>query len=497
MTVRRLICRRIADGVHDSLFAGRVTVENHLITQVEKGEFAPENTFDQVLEENFILAPAFIDAHGHSDISLFAMPDATGKCAQGIAAEISGNCGLSPFPLTDRNRAHLQELYRQYQTDLTWSDFNSYMESLLNRRAQLELYPLVGHNTLRAAVAGYERKNLTSDELSVMQQMLDRELQSGALGLSLGLLYVPGCFSSFEEITALLQVVARHNKICTVHLKSEGNDLENALTDTLAAARAAGLRKLHLSHLKTAGSGNFHKLPLLLDALATPDLRVTGDCYCYDASMTQLSVILPQPFDQYDDVTLCDRLHDEKCFAAALNKLRAERTGDYFSRVRIISAAGQFRDCRGKLLSDCAVQYNVPAAELCLQIIRAGAAEATAAFHTLSRTNMEIIAAHPATVPGSDESTRDLSGKFGSSHPRGFGNHAEYFNLRRQQGIEIGAIIREMSAQVADIFGLTHIGRIAVNCRAVLVKLDPDQYCACNSFVNPHIPAAGAQIIRL
>lgn len=231
MSFHRLIARRIADGVGEQLFPGRITVENAVITKIERGDFAPELACDCFYDEQYIAAPGFIDAHGHSDISLLAMPEAQGKCAQGIAFEISGNCGLSPFPLTDRNRQHLQELYRQYHIELDWSDLTSYQQRLRRQTGNLELLPLVGHNTLRAAVAGYEKKQLSAGEKAAMQTLLEQALQQGALGLSSGLLYTPGCFADRSEIIDLLKIVARYNKIYTVHLRSEGNDLAAALSE--------------------------------------------------------------------------------------------------------------------------------------------------------------------------------------------------------------------------------------------------------------------------
>ena len=122
MSVRRIVARRIADGSGGDLFSGRITADNGMIVKIERGSFSPAAD-DIFADENEVVAPAFIDAHGHSDISLLAMPEAEGKTAQGIGCEISGNCGLSPFPLTEHNRSHLQELYFRYGIKLDWTDF--------------------------------------------------------------------------------------------------------------------------------------------------------------------------------------------------------------------------------------------------------------------------------------------------------------------------------------------------------------------------------------
>ena len=497
MTVHHLLCRQIADGITHEIYPGRISVVDGVIRQIERGIFAAGSDQEYFFDENILIAPAFIDAHGHSDISLMAMPQAAGKTAQGIGYEISGNCGLSPFPLSAHNRQHLTDLYKQYRIDPDWSDLTTYRQTLARYQPAMQLLPLVGHNTLRACVNGYEKRDLAPGKLQTMQRLLDRELSAGALGLSFGLLYVPGCFAAMEEITALMQIVARHDRIVTVHLRSEGDDLAGAVDEMLFAARAAGLRKLHISHLKTAGLHNHHKLHILEDLLQCPDLRVSGDIYCYDASMTQLSVIMPAPFDKLDDVTLMKKLQDENFFLHQLEPVRRSRPAEYWQRVRLLSLPEEYRELSGLLLPEAAAQRHLSSEELFLQILRVGAPMATAAFHTLSSENMQKLAALDNVVPGSDESARDLQCDFGSSHPRGFGNHAEYFALRRKQGAADWQIIAEMSRKIADIFALGSIGRIAPGCRAAFAVIDKEKYASRATYRQPHQLATGAKLLVL
>jgi len=490
MMPHTLFARQIYDGTGDPPFPGAVTVAAGVIREVRRLEAdAPE--LRHIAPDAPVLAPGFIDSHGHSDLSIFAMPDAEGKCAQGITTEIAGNCGLSAFPLTERNRAHLEELYQIYRTPLEWHDFASYRAALARRNAQLDVIPLVGHNTLRAAVAGYETRRLSSAQLETMTELLGAELAAGAPGLSAGLLYVPGCFADRTELVALLKVVARYDRIFTIHLRSEGDRLEEALTETLAAARAAKLTKLHLSHLKTAHVRNFGKIDRILAALSTPGMRVTGDVYPYTAAMTQCGVILPSPYDEMSDTELTRRLADEKNFQTALNALRAERTPDYWQRVMIVNGAPEFQDCAGIMLPEAAERRKLPPEELFLRIVQKDAATAAGAFHTLSRDNMLALAGHPGVVPGSDESARSRTRQYGSSHPRGFGTMPEYFQLLRDQKMRMEEIIARMTGRPAAIFGLRDRGRIAPGLRADLMWLDPERFRARATYRDAHRLAEG------
>ena len=102
----------VVDGTGAPPFPGWVLIEDERIQAVSRMPLNMENA-RFVNAGGRILAPGFIDAHAHSDLSLIAEPEAEGKISQGITSEISGNCGLSAFPiLTPEVRAHLEKLYR-------------------------------------------------------------------------------------------------------------------------------------------------------------------------------------------------------------------------------------------------------------------------------------------------------------------------------------------------------------------------------------------------
>ena len=190
-----------------------VLIENDRIIAVEKDIYGSSAADREYSFKDEIIAPGFIDAHGHSDLSALAAPACDSKGVQGITAEICGNCGLSPFPVTDNNRDHLEELYRNYGIPLNWHDHTSYMEEIRRNPISLRLIALCGHNTLRAAVAGYEKKELSGKDIDEMCRFLQEQLSGGAAGLSSGLLYVPGCFAEPDELLTLMRVVARNNKV--------------------------------------------------------------------------------------------------------------------------------------------------------------------------------------------------------------------------------------------------------------------------------------------
>ena len=55
-----------------------------------------------------IVAPGFIDVHGHDDLMFVEKPDLAWKTSQGITSVVVGNCGISgapaPLPAITRRR---------------------------------------------------------------------------------------------------------------------------------------------------------------------------------------------------------------------------------------------------------------------------------------------------------------------------------------------------------------------------------------------------------
>ncbi|MFA7230359.1 MAG: amidohydrolase family protein [Victivallaceae bacterium] len=474
-----------------------VLIEHGIIIAVGKNlpESAADNFFDAGGQ---VLTPGFIDAHSHSDMSILAAPEATGKISQGITTEIVGNCGLSVFPISSHNREHLEELYRNYNEKITWENFDGYLTELRRRKPTVNIFSLCGHNTLRAALGGYENQKLSASKLSKMQRLLTETFQMGAVGLSSGLLYVPGKFSTNDELIALLKTVAAKNHVYATHLRSEGQRLTESLEETFDLAISAGLKKVHISHLKTSGRNNWYKLPTvfsLFEQAKTDGLTVTADRYPYTESMTQLSVILPAPYDAFDDIALEKFLSTPEHFkqiTAALAELPTER----WQTVRLVSTkTSGMEKFNGEIFCDIAVQLNTTAPELCAKILAEDAAGAMAAFLGMSEENMKRIIKAPFTACGTDESARPVDYSIGRSHPRGFGSFPRFINFLLRENLALEEIIHKITLLPAQIFGLNSRGLIAPGYAADLALFNLDKLSDCSTFASPHVPASGISAV--
>ena len=462
-----------------------VLIENDRIIAVEtdiSGTSAADKIFTFKKE---IISPGFIDAHGHSDLSAPAAPECFSKISQGITSEICGNCGLSAFPVTPANREHLEALYANYGVPLDWADFPGYMKRCTEYAPELRLFPLCGHNTLRAAVSGYEEKRISSKECDRMCRMLADQLDAGAVGLSSGLLYVPGCFAEADEILALMGVLAIKNKPFTTHLRSEGDRLLESLEEIFELACRAGVHKVQISHLKTAGSDNFGKLDrafALIGQYRSGGLDIRFDRYPYIESQTMLSVVLGKEYSGYGDGEISALFNDPEERRRAVDHLHSIRNEQYWKTRRLAgTGVSGYRKYQGMFFAD------IPGdpAENVVDILYRSAPDSMVASANMSERNMLEIISHEQCVFGSDGNALPPDDRFGQPHPRSFGGAPRFARLLLDRGIAIPEVCARLSGNAAEFFGLPGVGSVTAGNFADLTVFDPDVIDSAADFRDP------------
>ncbi len=481
----------VIDGTGRKPSGHDVAVKNGKITAV--GEKLPSTGIRTIDADGLILSPGFIDTHGHSDVSVIAAPESTGKISQGVTTEISGNCGLSVFPVTRHNREHLQELYKNYNVKISWKDADDYSELIDKVQPAINLSSLCGHNTLRAAVMGYGDLKPSLRDLSNMKTLLGISLTNGAVGLSSGFFYIPGKFSEKKEIVLLLEELSRTNKPYTTHLRSEASLLLESIDEALDAVMKSGQKKLHISHLKTAGRDNWHKIDAVFQRISQAHhngIHLTADRYPYTESMTQLSSYLPDPYDSMDDVKLHGHLQDPAKFAVFVEALR-QLPEERWKTLRLISTTAKFAEKGfGKTFADFAMESGMKPWDICASVLKYDTAGSTAASAGMSEENMRRILEQDYVSCGSDETARPLGYSLGRSHPRGFGSFPRFINILRKN-MSLEKVIRKITSLPADIFNLHDRGRIVADHAADLVLFNPDKLEDTANFADPHSLSKG------
>ena len=213
---------KIVDGTGNPWYSADIGVKDGCITKI--GMLNIEDGEKIINAEGFTASPGYIDVHTHADRKIISKPDALNYLRQGVTTLVGGNCGSSIFPL--------EELFRKIEEQGTAVNFAS----------------LCGHNTIRKIVLGEDDRKPEADELFKMKDLVRQDMQAGALGLSTGLIYVPGCYAETEEIIELTKEIKPFGGIYVTHMRSEGKKIEYAVKEALTIGSKAGVR-VEISHI--------------------------------------------------------------------------------------------------------------------------------------------------------------------------------------------------------------------------------------------------------
>ena len=217
----------IVDGTRRKPYRASLCIQDGRIARIAQ-ESIPAGQARRVLDASGLaVAPGFIDIHSHSDACPLVDYQPESKLCQGVTTEIVGNCGTSILPNTPERLAANQEYFFS-ELELPVGDLQltglyhleDYQKAVEAHGCSANYGLLVGHGTLRAAVMGFDDRDPAPEELEAMKDLLARELEAGAFGMSLGLIYPPSAYGREEELTALARVLREHDALLTVHMRN-------------------------------------------------------------------------------------------------------------------------------------------------------------------------------------------------------------------------------------------------------------------------------------
>lgn len=193
----KFINAKIVDGTGNPWFRGEIGVKDGKIVSVSKN--LEGESLHVIDAKHQIVCPGFIDVHTHDDLAVISNPDHEPKLFQGVTSEVLANCGFGCAPVNKLTRKQLLQyispVLGTYSREWGWKSFKEYVSVLSERSTSMNLVSQVAHGAVRIAVMGFESRPATSQEIEEMKALVEEAMQAGAIGLSLGLLYAPGCYA--------------------------------------------------------------------------------------------------------------------------------------------------------------------------------------------------------------------------------------------------------------------------------------------------------------
>jgi N-acyl-D-amino-acid deacylase len=480
----------IVDGTGARPFVGSVAVAGDRIAWIGRTGMSVPDTGRTIPAAGLAIAPGFIDVHNHSDCSPFVDPAMASAIRQGTTTVVVGNCGSSPWPLAGwADSVWMASAALEDHPPPDWRSFADYLDAVDAAGPATNVAALVGHGAVRRQVLGDERRTPDASELNRMRSLVAEAIDGGAVGLSTGLVYVPGSYSTTDEIVALAREVAARGGIYTSHIRGEHRALFVAIAEAIAIGDRAGL-PAHVSHLKCESSFVWGRAGDALGAIHAAE-DVTADQYPYEAWNSSLASLLPV----WAPVQDLDRLATEDRSGLAAAVFDASVDGIGWNRI-VIVATGE-AVWNGRDVADIANDMGIESFEAFLRLLHDDP-DTSCIGHAMDPGDVRTILSDPEVFVASDGAAISPDGPAGGLpvHPREYGTFPRALALARDEHLlPLEAVVRKMTSLPADRFGLGDRGRIKEGAFADLVIFDPDRVRDGATYRDPHVYPDGIELV--
>ncbi len=467
---------KIMDGTGNSWYYADIAVKDGKIVSIKKNMVGTAaKTIDA---SGLIVAPGFIDVHTHIEGDELQTPTADNFIYDGVTTVIAGNCGASRV------------------------DIGKYLSWIDSVKLSVNVASLIGHNDVRKAVMGRANRDATAAELLQMEALVEMAMKDGAVGLSTGLIYIPGTYTKTPEIISLAKVAAKYNAVYATHMRDEADSVIQAIEEALAIGRGANI-SVEISHFKVGGQQNWgksNKTLALVMAARKEGLDVTIDQYPYTASSTSLSTLLPDEIlaDGQDSIVArLGRTDIQKQVTAYITQKAKNRKLKHLGYAVVANYRAD-TTLNGKSIEAINLlkgrKHNIKEeAKTVMEMMIQGGAGMV--FHGMSEKDVKQIMQYPFNMFASDASIRAFG--IGVPHPRGYGTNARVLGkyVREEKVISLEEAIRRMTSLPAQKFQLKKIGLLKEDMQADIVLFNETEVADRSTFEKPHQYSTGFKYV--
>jgi N-acyl-D-amino-acid deacylase len=491
----------VYDGSGGPPFTGDVAIQGERIAYV--GPRAPLPARERVDAHGKAVAPGFINMLAHPEASLLIDGRALSDLRQGVTLEVLGEDSRGPLT------PHMKELDLQRQGDIhytiDWTTLGEYLHRLEQRGIAPNVASYVGAGTVRTYVLGERDVQPTAEQLVQMRTLVHQAMEEGAVGVTTALIYSPNQYARTAELIALATESARCGGIYSVHMRSEGDRLLEAVQETVDIARASG-GPAEIYHLKVAGRRNWDKLDALIAAVEkarAAGARITADMYVYTAGATGLDAAMPPWVQDGGLEAWIGRLRDPQVRARVIADMRDPAP----AWENLYGAAGaggtlllafknpQLKPLTGKTLAEVARQRGVSPEDAAIDLVIEDGSRVGVAYFLMSEDNIRREVALPWVSFDSDEQAPAPEGVFLKSnpHPRAYGNFARVLAryVREEKALSLPQAIHKLAALPAATLSLADRGQLKSGYFADVVVFDPATIQDHATYEHPHRLATG------
>ncbi len=506
----------IIDGTGTPSFKGDIGINTDTIAAIGNLKYAGGNL--EVDVNGLVVAPGFINMLSWATESLIADGKSQSDIRQGVTLEVMGE-GESMGPVNEEIRSEMIKLQGDIKYDIEWTSLGEYLEYLEKKGISTNVGSFLGASTVREYVLGWENRAPSPSELDSMKTIVRGAMEEGAFGISSTLLYVPGSFASTDELIELCKEVKKFDGLYISHLRSEGDNILEALDELFEIAREANIRA-EIYHLKQAGKdnwGKYEKAISSIDSARNIRLEITANMYNYTAAATGLDAAMPPWVQEGGIQEWINRLQDPQIRERVIKEMTIPSddwenwyllAGSADNLIFLAFKNDSLKYLTGKTLAYIAEMREKSPEETAIDLVMQDGSRVLSAYFLMSEENVRKQIALPWVSFGSDEWSAAPEGIFmkSSSHPRAYGNFARLLGkyVREEKLISLEEAIRKLTSLPASNLKIKRRGLLKEGYYADIVIFDPDEIQDHATYEIPeqyatgmiHVFVNGTQVIN-
>lgn len=457
-------------GDRTAPFKGHIGIKDDKIVYVGTDQQAVHGK--EVIDvTGYVISPGFIDPHTHAngDLNDSLRNSNENYLLQGVTTVFVGNDGRS-------------------NTDLI-GQFALWENQGIGTNAAT----YVGHSTVRRQVMGMRDAVASTEELQNMAQLVHRDMDAGAIGLSSGLYYPPASYSNTEEVIALATVVAEYGGVYDVHLRDESSytiGLIKAIEETIRISEEAGVPG-HIAHIKCLGTdvwGKSGEVIHLIENARNRGLKITADQYPYLASGTSIGGALI-PRWVFADGDAADKLRDPELSTRIRTEVRENlRRRGGPSSLLFTDPGENIQDIKGLTLQDVAEKRQIDAVDAAIDIFLSGGS--SVASFNMDEADLQHFMKQDWVMTGSDGS---------HGHPRKYGTYPKKIKeyVIDKKIISLDDMIYRSAALPAKTFNIYKRGVLSAGNYADIIVFKPEEVEDTANFEDAFQMAKGMHLVMV
>lgn len=434
------------------------------------GDFSNATAKKVINAKGLIVTPGFIDVHNHTDLSvLMAM------IQKGNMTDLS-----MLTPAWRNNHNYLTQGVTTILTGLCGAGFwdtNQWLSLINSQKFGSNVYHMIPYGMFRYQLFGDDQPTtLTKEQLEKLKSLVEKEMQSGALGVTVGLEYAPTCFTTTDELVEIAKVVNKYGGLYDAHTRDQTGTMHknglpgvlNSIKETIEIGKRAKI-PVHISHIQLNLPWNnvqAKQIYGLIEQARAEGVDITADQHPYEAGYSVLSYRLPNKFKTGLGVNAKYKTLEGKAeMRAAIKKVFA------FLGPEKISLTSGPEKYRNKTIKEIAEIEGKDPAEVYVDLSCLEPAPYALFFEISDQINREIMP-HDYVFTASDGFT--VFEPEDSPHPRFFGCFPRKIRkyALEEKLLSLNDAIRSMTSLPAEKFKMKGRGRIDQGNYADIAVID-------------------------